>query len=81
LILRASEPTWLEIRDANDRPLLAENFQGQRTIPLGKGLRLMAGRPDLLTVQRQGKPPERLGGIDDLRWFRFSPASKPRSAT
>lgn len=81
LILRASEPTWLEVRDANDRPLVAETFQGQRRIPLGKGLSLLAGRPDLLTVQRQGKPPERLGGIEDLRWFRFSPASKPRSAT
>jgi hypothetical protein len=60
---------------------MAETFQGQRTIPLGKGLSLLAGRPDLLTVQRQGKPPKRLGGIDDLHWFRFSPASKPRSAT
>ena len=81
LTLRASEPTWLEVRDANDRPLMAETFQGQRTIPLGKGLSLLAGRPDLLTVQRQGKPSKRLGGIDDLHWFRFSPASKPRSAT
>jgi hypothetical protein len=81
LILRASEPTWLEVRDANDRPVLAENFQGQRRIPLGKGLRLLAGRPDLLTVQRQGKPPQRLGNIDDLQWFRFAPAPKPRSAT
>jgi hypothetical protein len=81
LTLRASEPTWLEVRDANNRPLLAETFQGQRTIPLGKGLSVLAGRPDLLTVQRQGKPPKRLGGIDDLHWFRFSPASKPRSTT
>jgi hypothetical protein len=80
LILMASEPTWLEVRDANDRPLVAETFQGQRRIPLGKGLRLLAGRPDLLTVQRQGKPPQRLGGIEDLHWFHFSPASKPRSA-
>ena len=81
LILRASEPTWLEVRDANDRPVLAENFQGQRTIQLGKGLRVLAGRPDLLTVQRQGKPAKRLGKIDDLHWFRFSPVSKPRSRT
>jgi hypothetical protein len=81
LILRASEPTWLEVRDANDRPVLAENFQGQRTIQLGKGLRVLAGRPDLLTVQRQGKPAKRLGEIDDLHWFRFSPVSKPRSRT
>jgi hypothetical protein len=81
LILRASEPTWLEVRDANDRPLLTENFQGQRKIPLGKGLNLLAGRPDLLTVQRQGKPPKRLGRIDDLYWFRFLPVSKPRSGT
>jgi hypothetical protein len=81
LILRASEPTWLEVRDANNRPVLAETFQGQRRLPLGTGLRLLAGRPDLLTVQRQGKPPERLGEIDDLHWFSFSPAAKPRSAT
>jgi hypothetical protein len=81
LILRASEPTWLEVRDANNRPILAETFQGQRRLPLGKGLRLLAGRPDLLTVQRHGKPPERLGEIDDLHWFSFSPAAKPRSAT
>jgi len=81
LILRASEPTWLEVRDANNRPVLAETFQGQRRLPLGKGLRLLAGRPDLLTVQRHGKPPERLGEIDDLHWFSFSPAAKPRSAT
>jgi len=81
LILRASEPTWLEVRDANNRPVLAETFQGQRRLPLGTGLRLLAGRPDLLTVQRHGKPPERLGEIDDLHWFSFSPAAKPRSAT
>jgi hypothetical protein len=80
LILRASEPTWLEVRDVNNRPLLAETFQGQLRLPLGKGLRLLAGRPDLLTIQRHGKPPERLGSIDDLHWFRFSPAAKPRSA-
>jgi hypothetical protein len=81
LILRASEPTWLEVRDADNRPILAETFQGQRRLPLGTGLRLLAGRPDLLTVQRHGKPPERLGEIDDLHWFSFSPAAKPRSAT
>ena len=81
LILRASEPTWLEVRDANNRPILAETFKGQRRLPLGTGLRLLAGRPDLLTVQRHGKPPERLGEIDDLHWFSFSPAAKPRSAT
>jgi hypothetical protein len=81
LILRASEPTWLEVRDANDRLLLAEIFQGQRRLPLGKGLRLLAGRPDVLTVQRRGKAPERLGGIDDLHWFRYSPAAKPLSAS
>lgn len=81
LILRASEPTWLEVRDANDQPILTETFQGQRQIPLGKGLSLLAGRPDLLTVQRQGKPPERLGRIDDLQWFRFLPVSKTRSGT
>jgi hypothetical protein len=81
LILRASEPTWLEVRDANNRPVLAETFQGQRRLPLGKGLRLLAGRPDLLTVQRQGMLPERLGEIDDLHWFSFSPTAKPRSAT
>jgi len=81
LILRASEPTWLEVRDANNRPILAETFQGQRQLPVGTGLRLMAGRPDLLTVQRHGKPPEQLGESDELRWFSFSPAAKPRSAT
>jgi hypothetical protein len=81
LILRASEPTWLEVRDADNRPILAETFQGQRRLPLGKGLRLLAGRPDLLTVQRHGKPPERLGEIDDLHWFSFSPAAKLHSAT
>jgi hypothetical protein len=81
LILRASEPTWLEVRDASNRPVLAETFQGQRRLPLGTGLRLLAGRPDLLTVQRHGKPPEQLGEIDDLHWFSFSPAAKPRSAT
>jgi hypothetical protein len=41
----------------------------------------LAGRPDLLTVQRHGQPPERLGEIDDLHWFSFSPTAKPRSAT
>lgn len=80
LILRASEPTWLEVRDDDNRPLLAETFQGQRRLPLGKGLRLLAGRPDLLTVQLHGKPPERLGDIDDLHWFRFSSGAKSLSA-
>lgn len=74
LRLTAREPTWLEVRDGQGRSLYRGLFRGSSRFSLGEGLELLAGRPDLLVVERSGAAPEPLGRIDQLRWYRFPPA-------
>ena len=44
-----------------------------KDLPLGSGLKIRSGRPDLLYVGMGTPPSERLGGVDDVDWFEFRP--------
>ncbi len=77
LRLTAREPTWLEVRDGQGRSLYRGLFQGSSRFSLGQGLELLAGRPDLLLVERAGVAAAPLGRIDELRWVRFSADGTP----
>ena len=44
-----------------------------KDLPLGSGLKIRSGRPDLLYVGVGMLPAERLGALNDLDWFEFRP--------
>jgi len=52
-------------------------LKGEKTLPLGQGLQVLAGRPDLLTVRQGAGPPKVLGRINELVWISFKPQAPP----
>lgn len=69
LLLSARQPSWLEVRAAaGGPPLFRGRFSGERRFPLGSGLRLRAGRPDLVLVSVGDQPQRPLGTISEIRW-------------
>ena len=51
---------------------ILESGQNKK-LPLGSGLKIRSGRPDLLYVGVGMLPFVRLGAVDDLDWFEFRP--------
>ena len=51
---------------------ILESGQNKK-LPLGSGLKIRSGRPDLLYVAVGMLPAVRLGAVDDLDWFEFRP--------
>jgi hypothetical protein len=47
-------------------------LEGERRFPLGSGLQVLAGRPDLVLAQLGSGPAKPLGRIDQVRWQRFT---------
>jgi cytoskeletal protein RodZ len=82
LVLRSQEPSWLEVRDSQGATLFEGTLQGDKSFPLGQGLRVMAGRPDLVRAELAGQEPRVLGPINQVIWRSFSatPSATP-SAT
>jgi len=77
LALRTSGPSWIEVRDGDDRLLFTNELNGQRQFPLGRGLRVRSGRADLVWI-RQGNQPERpLGGVEMVGWRNFAAVASP----
>lgn len=72
LVLRSQEPSWLEVRDSQDATLFEGTLEGEKSFPLGKGLRVMAGRPDLVRAEVAGQEPRVLGPINQVIWRSFS---------
>ena len=73
LRLQANEPSWLEVRDANGKTIFEGTFNGERSFPLGRGLEVMTGRPHAVRAAIGPGLATPLGGVDDIRWKRFSP--------
>ncbi len=71
LRIKASQPVWVEVEAMDGRSLLYSLFRGERSFPLGQGLRIRSGRPDLIRVQRSGAKARTLGGVNDLGWHTF----------
>ena len=72
LVLRSQEPSWLEVKAEAGKVLFRGTFSGERRFPLGGGLQVLAGRPDLVQAQLGTAPSRALGPIDQVRWQRFS---------
>ncbi|MCP9926492.1 helix-turn-helix domain-containing protein [Cyanobium sp. CH-040] len=71
LVLRPSEPSWLEVRSADGRTLFRGTLAAEQRFPLEDELAVLAGRPDLVTVSIGPSEPAPLGPIQDVRWRRF----------
>ena len=74
-MLNARGPSWVEIATTGGTTLFRGTLEGQRSFPLGQGLRVLAGRPDLVTAQLGGGPAQALGRIDQVQWRRFAPGA------
>jgi transcriptional regulator with XRE-family HTH domain len=77
LVLQSSQPSWLEVRNAAGVTLFRGTFTGEKRFPMGQGLRVLAGRPDLVTATAGSQAPRSLGRIDQVVWrsFRATPAA------
>ena len=71
-MLRSQEPSWLEVKAEAGKVLFRGTFSGERHFPLGGGLQVLAGRPDLVQAQLGTAPSRALGPIDQVRWQRFN---------
>jgi transcriptional regulator with XRE-family HTH domain len=71
LVLRASEPSWLEVRTLAGEGLFEGTLEGEKRFPLGRGLEVMAGRPYAVTASVGDRPAEPLGKVDEIVWRRF----------
>jgi transcriptional regulator with XRE-family HTH domain len=71
LVLRASEPSWLEVRTLTGERLFEGTLEGEKRFPLGKGLEVMAGRPYAVTASVGDQPAAPLGKVDEIVWRRF----------
>lgn len=74
LRLQAKEPSWVEVRDADGRTIFEGTLSGEKSLPLGRGLEVISGRPYAVTAAIGVAPGSPLGGVDDIRWKRFTPA-------
>jgi hypothetical protein len=77
LVLQSSQPSWLEVRNAAGVTLFRGTFTGEKRFPMEKGLKVLAGRPDLVTATAGSQAPRSLGRIDQVVWrsFRATPAA------
>ena len=71
LVLQSRQPSWLEVRDAAGVTLFRGTFTGEKRFPMGQGLRVLAGRPDLVTATAGSQAPRSLGRIDQVMWRTF----------
>jgi hypothetical protein len=72
LTLSSTESSWVRVRDHLGTTLFEGSFEGRRSFPLGKGLEVLAGRPDLVKASVGDAPPQALGPIEAVRWRRFT---------
>jgi transcriptional regulator with XRE-family HTH domain len=75
LRLSSPEPSWLTVEDASGKTLYEGLFNGSRSFPIGAGLKVRAGRPDLVRASLDSGPTKPLGRIDQITWVRFGAAA------
>lgn len=75
LVLTAKGRSWVEVSSSSGQTLFRGTLEGEKAFPLGKGLKVLAGRPDLVTAQLSNAEPRVLGPIDQVRWQRFGPGA------
>jgi hypothetical protein len=62
----------VEVRSLEGETLYAAILQGQVLLPLGRGVKVLAGRPDLVRVSVADQRPKVLGRIDQIAWVEVS---------
>jgi hypothetical protein len=62
------EPSWLEVEATDGSSLYFGLLEGSQSFPVGEGLRMRAGRPDLIRIRWPGGSERVLGSVDDLDW-------------
>ncbi|MFM9103051.1 MAG: hypothetical protein ACKOPS_17670, partial [Cyanobium sp.] len=67
----------VEVRSASGVVLLRGTLEGEQRFPLSGELRVLAGRPDLVSAASGGAPARPLGPIEAVTWYRFSPEPSP----
>ncbi len=79
LRLRARGDCWVEVQTLDGRRLFMGMLIGdeERSLALGEGLRLLAGRPDLLEVAAGTDDFRTLGSIEAVEWTTFVPPAAP----
>jgi len=74
LQLSSKETVWLAVRELpNQKMLFQGNLSGVKSFPLGLGLQVRAGRPDLVQVQLNGQTKGLLGPIERIEWVTLTP--------
>ena len=74
LQLSSKETVWLAVRELPNQKLLFKgNLSGVKSFPLGLGLQVRAGRPDLVQVQLNGQTKGVLGPIERIEWVTLTP--------
>ncbi|MEB3296847.1 MAG: DUF4335 domain-containing protein [Cyanobacteriota bacterium] len=71
LSLTIEGESWLEVSQIDGTSLFAGIGKGVLRFPLGAGLKVRAGRPDLVLAQAGDGPARLLGKIDEIDWQRF----------
>ncbi|MEX1315732.1 MAG: DUF4115 domain-containing protein [Synechococcaceae cyanobacterium] len=78
LRLRARGDCWLQVESLDGETILVDtlNAGDERRLPLGDGLRLLVGRPDLLDVAVGGDDFRTFGPIDAIDWVVIRPPTR-----
>ena len=82
LVLSSDPGSWVSVRDQNGTVVFEGLLSGEKRFPLGSGLEVLAGRPDLVRAAVQGGEAKPLGTISQVEWVRFPATSaQPRGFT
>jgi len=83
LRLRFNGECWIEVQTLDGETVLVKTFQDgeTRSLPLGEGLRVQAGRPDLLEVAVGEGDFRTFGAIDRINWVVIRPPDMPEGSS
>jgi cytoskeleton protein RodZ len=75
LVLSSNPGSWVSVRDRTGTVVFEGLLSGEKRFPLGSGLEVLAGRPDLVRAAVQGGEAKPLGTISQVEWYRFPATS------
>ena len=79
LVLSSNPGSWVSVRDQSGTVVFEGLLNGEKRFPLGSGLEVLAGRPDLVRAAVQGGEAKPLGTISQVEWVRFpATTAQPR---
>lgn len=68
VVLSSPKGSWIAVRNGSGQSLYEGLLKGERQFPADPGLKVLAGRPDLVTVRIGGSTARRLGSINEVIW-------------